>query len=107
LKIYEISRICGISNVWVNHQIDNTKWLKAKINLSLSDQSKQNWQATVQTSPKALNYRIYKHELLFENNYIYYQERIHTLSVDFGHVSSLFTKRNWARDEYPKKLKNL
>ena len=35
--------------------------------LTLTDQFKQNWQSTVQSSPKALNYRMYKDELKLEN----------------------------------------
>ena len=35
--------------------------------LTLTDQFKQNWQPTVQSSPKALNYRMYKDELKLEN----------------------------------------
>ena len=33
----------------------------------MTDQFKQNWQSTVQSSPKALNYRMYKDELKLEN----------------------------------------
>jgi hypothetical protein len=53
----------GISNVWVNQHIDK-KWLNARVKLhvTLTDQFKQNWQATVKTSPKALNYRIYEND---------------------------------------------
>lgn len=43
------------------------KWLKAKVKLTLIDQFKQSWQSFLQTSPKALNYRLYKDELKFEN----------------------------------------
>jgi hypothetical protein len=64
-NIKNILNNCGISNVWVNQHIDNKKWLKARVKLTLTYQFKQNWQATVQTSPKALNYRIYKNELFF------------------------------------------
>ena len=66
-NIKNILNNCGISNVWINQYIDNKKWLKARVKLTLIDQFKQNWQATLQSSPKALNYRIYKDELCFEN----------------------------------------
>ena len=52
-----------LSNIWLEQTTHNTKWLKAKIKLTLTDQFKQNWQFTVQSSPKALNYRIYIDEL--------------------------------------------
>lgn len=42
----------------------NMKWVKTKIKLTLIDQFKQNWKSTVHSSPKALNYRIYKAEIL-------------------------------------------
>ena len=60
---------CGISNVWINQLIDNKKWLRARVKLhvTLTDQLKQNWQAALQTLSKALNYKIYKDELCFEN----------------------------------------
>jgi hypothetical protein len=50
----DILNNCGISNVWVNQHIDNKK--KVRVKLTLTDKFKQNRQATVQTSPKALNY---------------------------------------------------
>ena len=78
---------CGISNVWVNQHIDNKKWLKARVKLTLTDQFKQNWQATIQTSPKALNYRIYKNELFFEN---YFQ----ILSIKDAHTFCRFRTCN-------------
>jgi hypothetical protein len=53
----------GISNVWVNQYVANR---------TLIDQFKQNWQATVQTSPKALNYRIYKNELFLEKYFNFF-----------------------------------
>ena len=37
--------------------------IKVTIKLTLTDQFKQNWQFTVQSSPKALNYRVNKDEL--------------------------------------------
>ena len=44
----------------------NTKWLKAKIGFTLTDQL--NWQLTFQSLPNALDYKIYyKDELKLEN----------------------------------------
>lgn len=66
-NIKHILNNCGLSNIWINQTIHNSQWLKAKIKLTLVDQFKQNWQSILQSSPKALNYRIYKEELKFEH----------------------------------------
>lgn len=66
-NIKHILNICGLSNIWIDQTIHNSKWLKAKIKLTLIDQFKQNWQSILQSSAKALNYRIYKEELKFEH----------------------------------------
>ena len=42
----------------------NMKRVNTKIELTLIDQFKQNWKSTVHSSPKALNYRMYKAEIL-------------------------------------------
>ena len=61
-NIKSILNSSGLSNIWLEQTTHSTKWLKAKIKLALTDQFKQNWQSTVQSSPKALNYRMYKDE---------------------------------------------
>ena len=61
---------CGLTNIWQNQfssALINIKWIKAKVKLTLIDQFKQSWYSNLDNSPKALNYRIYKHELKFEN----------------------------------------
>ena len=42
-------------------------WLKHSIKQNLTDQYLQTWLSSVNDSPKALNYRIYKDNLVFEN----------------------------------------
>ena len=49
----------GLSNIWLEQTTHSKKWLKAKIKLTLTDQFKQNWQSTVQSSPNAMNYCMY------------------------------------------------
>ena len=59
----------GFSNNWLEKTTYNTKWLKAKIGFTLTDQFKQNWQITFQSFPNALDYKIYyKDELKLEKN---------------------------------------
>ena len=57
----------GLSKIWLEQTTQSTKWLKAKFKLTLIDKFKKNWQSTVLSSPKALNYRMYKGELKLEN----------------------------------------
>jgi hypothetical protein len=42
-------------------------WLKHSNKQNLTDQYLQTWLSSVNDSPKALNYRIYKDNLVFEN----------------------------------------
>ena len=66
-NIKSILNHTGLSNIWLEQTTHSTKWLKAKIKLTLTDQFKQNWQSTVQSSPNALNYCMYKDELKLED----------------------------------------
>ena len=66
-KVKNILDNCGLSNIWSPQSFPNIKWIKSKVKLTLTDQFKQNWSSTLQNSPKALNYRIYKENLQFEN----------------------------------------
>ena len=50
---------CGYSNVWHTQNAISTK-------LRLTDQFKQNWHSTLQMSPKALSYRLFKSNFRFE-----------------------------------------
>ena len=50
---------CGFNYIWESQTFINELWLKHSI--------KQTWLSSVNDSPKALNYRIYKDNLVFEN----------------------------------------
>ena len=52
----------GLSSVWQESSI-NIPWLKSKVYKILSDQFKQAWYNDMQTSPKGLNYRLFKKSL--------------------------------------------
>ena len=58
---------CGMSNIWLNQNFPNDKWLKLKVKQTLIDHFIQNWRSKIRNSPKALNYRLYKHNLEFES----------------------------------------
>ena len=42
-NIKSILNHSGLSNIWLEQTTHSTKWLKAKIKLTLTDQFKQNW----------------------------------------------------------------
>ena len=58
---------CGFSHIWDTHYFISTTWLYNSVKQRLLDQFSQNWYSHVQNSPKALNYRIFKDKLEFEN----------------------------------------
>ena len=58
---------CGMSYVWNRQFFIRNTWLYTIIKQNLIDQFKQSWHTTVQESPKALNYRIFKENLEFEH----------------------------------------
>ena len=61
-----------------------------KIKLTLTDQFKQNWQSTVQSSPNALNYCMYKDELKLEDYFNVLKKKMpllccnHHLEIESG-----------------------
>jgi hypothetical protein len=57
---------CGYSNVWHTRNFISHKWLIESTELRLTNQFKQNWHSTIQISPKALSYRLYKSDFGFE-----------------------------------------
>ena len=57
---------CGYSNAWHTQNFISHKWLIESNKLKLTDQFKQNWHSTLQISPKALSYRLFKSEIRFE-----------------------------------------
>jgi hypothetical protein len=58
---------CGFNYIWESPTFINELWLKNSIKQNLTDQYLQTWLSSVNDSPKALNYRIYKDNLFFEN----------------------------------------
>ena len=58
---------CGMSNIWLNQNFQNDKWLKLKVKQTLIDHFIQNRRSKIRNSPKVLNYRLYKHNLEFES----------------------------------------
>ena len=63
--VQSILNECGLSSVWQENSI-NIPWLKSKVYNILLDQFKQSWYSDMQTSPKGLNYRLFKKPLSFE-----------------------------------------
>ena len=57
---------CGLSNIWNTKYFISKNWLYDTVKLRLTDQFRQTWYATVQNSPKALNYKLFKNSLNFE-----------------------------------------
>jgi hypothetical protein len=52
--------------IWHTQNFISHKWLIESIKLRLTDQFKQNWHSTLQISPKALSYRLFKSDFRFE-----------------------------------------
>ena len=57
---------CGLSYVWTSQLCVNHTWIKAQIKQSLIDQFRQVWNEEIQTSPKTINYRLFKDTLELE-----------------------------------------
>ena len=79
---------CGWSYVWNNIFFVNKTWLHETVKQNLIDQFKQNWLATLQISPKALNYRLYKDTLeceryfsILDDKQIYLLLKFRTLNM--------------------------
>ena len=58
---------CGYSNVWQTHNCISHTWPFGGIKMRLTDQFKQNRHSSLQISPQALNYRLFKSDFKFEN----------------------------------------
>jgi hypothetical protein len=54
-------------HIWLCHNCISETWLGNVVKMNLIDQSKQTWSTSVDNSPKALNYRLYKKGVSFEN----------------------------------------
>ena len=53
--------------IWLYQNCISKKWLGNVVKMNLIDQSKQTWSTSVDNSPKALNYRLCKKGVSFEN----------------------------------------
>ena len=58
---------CGLSNIWNLSDNLNVHWLKMKVQHTLEDQFKQRWARDLQDNSKAIGYRLFKRELMFED----------------------------------------
>lgn len=67
LNVKSILDEIGKSEIWINQNPENTKWLSSQVYLTLQDQYKQSWSTLINESPKCINYRIFKTEHKFEN----------------------------------------
>ena len=60
----------GLSDIWLSH---DTFYLQAafknKVKTKISDQFKQVWKSNINESEKCLNYRLYKNDFCFENDF--------------------------------------
>jgi hypothetical protein len=57
----------GLAYIWLYQNCISEKWLSNVVKINLIDQFKQTWSTSVENSPKALNYRLYKKGVSFEN----------------------------------------
>ena len=65
-SIKSILENTGLSYIWLNQYVPNTKYLIKIVKQRLKDQFFQSWHSSVQISSKCINYRLYKHELPLE-----------------------------------------
>ena len=63
--VFSLNKL-GLSNYWINQQIHVTSSFKQVVKNRIKDQFVQNWNGTIGVSSKCLNYRLYKHEFVFE-----------------------------------------
>ena len=66
-KVKSVLDKCGMSNLWLDDNPLNLKWVKLSLNLRLDDMDKQNWSAEVNRNRLCFNYRIFKQEVGLEN----------------------------------------
>jgi hypothetical protein len=65
--IHKILNDSGMSYIWTLHNCISEKWLKLVIKNNLTDQFKQIWNSSIETSSKGSNHKLFKEELKFEN----------------------------------------
>lgn len=57
----------GLSYIWLEQNTENSFWLSQTVKITLESQFKQEWQTSIDTSSKCINYRLFKTEHKFEN----------------------------------------
>ena len=65
-SIKQILNETGFSGIWNEYENVNVKWLTENVKQRLRDQFVQEWYGNVQSSDKALTYRLFKTEFKFE-----------------------------------------
>ena len=56
----------GLSNYWIDQKTQSPSSFKHVVKNRIKDHVIQNWNGTIGISSKCLNYRLYKHEFVFE-----------------------------------------
>ena len=57
----------GLSYIWLGQNIENSFWLSQTVQITTESQFKQEWQTSIDTFSKCINYRLFKTEHKFEN----------------------------------------
>lgn len=65
-SVKQILDDCGLSNIWTEQDFPCVSWLVKRVELSLQDQFRQTWSATVHASSKCILYKHFKLNLELE-----------------------------------------
>lgn len=82
-QIQSILQETGRNDVWLSHHIENAAVIKKNIYRTLLDQNNQIWQATVDSSSKGHNYKIFKSEIGLEKYLIELPKTVYLPLVKF------------------------
>ena len=81
----------GLSNLWLNQEMVNVKWLKVVVKLELTDQYHQQWGSNICNSDGCTTYRVIKCDFKMEKYFFYHQiyldVRVNFLFVQQGRYS--------------------
>ena len=77
-KIKSILDNCGFSDLWLDQlrTVPNADWIKMTVKRRLCDQFVQGWSQEIFTSPKCLNYRVFKRSFEFEKYLVDLPQRL-------------------------------
>ena len=73
----------GLSYIWDEQNLPNAKWLVSNVKRVLTDSHIQSWYTYINTSSKCLNYRIFKHEYIFERYLIILPPNIRQYLINY------------------------